>query len=162
MIWVDYVILAVIGISALISVLRGFMREAISLAGWILAFWIALTFAEELAAVLERHVSVPTLRIGIAFFALFISTLLVTALVNFLVGLLVETTGLSGTDRMLGIIFGAGRGVLVVELLVILAGLTALPQDGWWHESMLIGHFERLAVQLRGVLPPEIADYIKY
>lgn len=160
--WVDYTILAIIGVSALISVLRGFMSEALSLLGWILAFWVALSFTEDLAGFLSGSISVPSLRLAIAFFVLFVATLLLAVLVNFLVGQLVEKTGLTGTDRVLGVVFGVARGVLVVAVLVLLAGLTAFPSDPWWRESMLISHFERLAMQIRGLLPPQVAGYFTY
>ena len=160
--WVDYAILAIIAISALISVLRGFMSEALSLLGWILSFWVALTFTEELGAFLAHWISVPSLRLGIAFFVLLISTLLLTALVNYLVGQLVEKTGLTGTDRVLGIVFGVARGAVVVAILVLLAGLTPFPRDPWWRESSLIVHFQTLAMEIHKLLPPEFAAYFSY
>ena len=111
---------------------------------------------------LSGSISVPSLRLAIAFFVLFVATLLLAVLVNFLVGQLVEKTGLTGTDRVLGVVFGVARGVLVVAVLVLLAGLTAFPSDPWWRESMLISHFERLAMQIRGLLPPQVAGYFTY
>ena len=83
-------------------------------------------------------------------------------LVNYLMGELVEKTGLSGTDRMLGLVFGIVRGVAVVGIIVLLAGLTPLPRDPWWNESRLLMHFEQLALWMRGYLPPEIASYIAF
>lgn len=160
--WVDYAILAIVALSALISILRGFIREAISLLGWILAFWVSLTFTEDLARHFVGHVSVPSARLGLAFFALFAATLLLTGLVNFLAGQLVEKTGLTGTDRMLGVLFGVGRGAIIVAVLVLLAGLTAMPQDPWWRDSVLLRHFQVIATEIRGFLPPDLAAYIKY
>jgi len=162
MIWVDYIILATIAISALVSLMRGFVREAISLAGWILAFWLALSFMDEVAALIAGQISVPSLRLGLAFFVLFIVTLLLTAVVNYFAGLLVSKTGLSGTDRVLGMVFGAARGALIVGLLVLLAGLTALPRDRWWQQSVLIVHFQALALEVRSFLPAEIAGYFNF
>ena len=132
------------------------------LAGWILAFWVALRFTDDLASTYLGQISVPSLRLALAFFILLVSVLLLAALVNFLVGKLLEGAGLSGTDRMLGIIFGVGRGAVIIAVLVLLAGLTALPEDPWWHESLLLPHFERLAVELRGLLPPDVAAYFQY
>ena len=83
-------------------------------------------------------------------------------MVNFAAGKLIEKTGLSGTDRMLGVVFGALRGVVVVGILVLLAGFTAVPKDPWWDQSMLLKHFESMAVELRGFLPPTIAENINY
>ncbi len=162
MIWIDYVILGILGLSALISVLRGFIKEALSLAGWIIAIGLGVAFSEEFAALLTDKISVPSARMAIAFSAIFFVTLLATGLAIYLVGLLVKKTGLTGTDRMLGVIFGIARGILIVGILVLLAGLTPLPDDPWWQESLFVPHFERLAIEIRGLLPPEAAEYFEF
>lgn len=160
--WADYAVLGIIGISALVSVVRGFVREALSLAGWAAAIWVSLSFMEDVARPLAAYISAPSVRRGIAFFALFVATLIVTALVNLLAGKLVERSGLTATDRALGVVFGLARGAAIVVALVLLAGLTALPRDPWWHESALLGHFQVLALQARAILPNEIAAQIRY
>ncbi len=157
MIWVDYVILGIICLSSLVSLLRGFMREAFSLAAWILAFWISWTFFRDLAVHLVWF-TIPSVRLGAAFAILFLVTLILGAMVNYLVGQLVEKTGLSGTDRMVGIFFGAARGALLVSVMVLLAGLTPVPNDPWWQESLLIKYFQDLALWLKDLLPPDIAS----
>ncbi len=162
LIWVDYIIIGIVALSALISLFRGFMREALSLAAWIFSFWISWTFFRELAAHFEPWISVPSVRLGVAFLLLLVATLVIGALVNYLVGQLVEKTGLTGTDRMIGIFFGIARGVLLVGIAVLLAGLTAIPADPWWHESVLVSYFQDLAIWLRDLLPPDIADKFKY
>lgn len=160
--WADYAILSIIAISAFISVMRGFVREALSLLGWILAFWVAMTFIEEFAWLLAGTILTPSLRLGVAFFALFLATLLLTILVNYLVCQLMEKTGLSATDRVLGIVFGITRGAFVVGILILFAGLTVLPREPWWRESLLIGYFEVLAREIRGLLPTDLAVYLNY
>ena len=162
MIWVDYAILAILGISAVISIFRGFVREALSLSGWVIAFWVSLTFASNLAELLAGQIAVPSVRQAVAFFVLFIGILLLTAIVIWLAGLLVDKTGLTGTDRMLGVLFGVARGVVIVALLVLVAGLTPLPQDPWWRESVFLPHFESVAREIRQLLPAEIAGRLNY
>jgi len=157
MVWVDFVIPAIIALSALLSLMRGFIREAISLFGWVAAFWIALRFANSLAEMFLTSISIPSLRIVIAFTILFVLTLMLTGLINHLVGYLVKRTGLTSTDRMIGMVFGIARGAVIVSILVLLAGLTTLPQDPWWHQSLMIGYFERVADFLRVTIAPEIA-----
>jgi len=159
---VDYAIVAIILLSAVVSIIRGFVREALSLAGWILAFWVALSFTRELAMLLEGYIGVPSARLALAFLGLFLATLLLTALVNFLAGQMVERTGLSGTDRVLGVVFGMIRGAVIVAILVLLAGFTAVPEDAWWSRSYLLHHFQELALWVRGFLPPDIAAQIRY
>ncbi len=162
MIWVDYALLVVITLSALFSLLRGFVREAISLFGWILAFWVGLSFSRPAGVYLEPYIAIPSVRLAAAFFALFLSILLLTAIANFIAGKLVDKTGISGTDRVLGMVFGAARGVIIVSVLVLLAGLTALPQDPWWKDALLLGYFERVAVEIRSYLPADLAVYFNF
>ncbi|MCP5448903.1 MAG: CvpA family protein [Chromatiaceae bacterium] len=161
MIWVDYIIIGIIGLSALISLIRGFMREALSLAVWVVACFVAWTFFRELAPHLTWF-SLPSVRLGAALAILFLTTLLVGGLVNYLIVQLVEKTGLTGTDRLIGILFGAARGVLLVTLLVFLAGLTPLPEDPWWNASQLIGYFQELAVWLKALLPEDLAEKFRF
>jgi len=160
--WIDFTLIGVVALSAVISLLRGFIREALALVGWVAAVWIALTFAEPVAAMFSKHVSVPSVRTGLAFALLFIGTLVFSAVVVYLVGLLVDKTGLSGTDRLLGVVFGAARGVIIAAILVMLAGLTPMPRDPWWQDSTLLPHFQRVAEQLQTLLPPELAKYVDF
>ena len=87
-------------------------------------------------------------------------TLITSALVNNLIASIVEKTGLSGTDRMLGVIFGLLRGAAIVTLLVLLAAATPMPNDTWWQDSVLIEHFEKLAIWARQFLPVGLAQYV--
>ena len=162
MIWIDYALLTVIGISGVVSLMRGFLREALSLMGWIAAFWVAIAFSGKAATLIEAHVSVSSVRHAIAFAVLFVGVLLLSGAVLHLMGLLVEKTGLSGTDRMLGILFGVLRGVVIAGLLVLLAGLTPLPRDPWWSQSVFLPHFERVANEIRVFLPPDIQERIRF
>jgi len=160
--WLDMLIVGIILLSALISLVRGFVREAFSLAVWVLAFWVSWSFFRDLEVPLQAWIGSPTARLGIAFAALMIATLTVGGLVNYLIIQLVERTGMSGTDRLIGMIFGAARGVLLVAILVLLAGLTSLPKEDWWLESTLVGYFQELSFWLRDLLPPEFADHFRY
>lgn len=136
--WLDLAILAVIGLSVVISLVRGFVRETLSLVVWIAAIWIGLRFAEPVAALMEAVIASPTLRIGAAFAVLFVGVLIAGAILNYMASVLVGRTGLSGTDRFIGLFFGLARGVLVVAILMLAAGLTALPREPWWQDSVLV------------------------
>ncbi len=162
MAWLDILILGIVSVSALISLIRGFVREAFSLAVWVLAFWVSWNFFRDLEVPLQAWIGSPTARLGIAFAALMIVTLVVGGLVNFLLIQLVQRTGMSGTDRLIGMVFGAARGILLVAVLVLLAGLTPLPDETWWAQSQLVGYFEELALWLRDLLPPGLAERFRY
>lgn len=153
MVWIDYFILAVVVLSALISLMRGFVKEAISLGTWILAFWAALTFADALAGWFSGSIQTPTVRFIFAFAILFVAVLILGALLNHLVSALVDKTGLSGTDRLIGAVFGFGRGLVLVAALVLVAGLTRLPEAHVWRQSQFLPYVEPVAVWLRQVLP---------
>lgn len=162
MIWADQAILAIIGVSALISIFRGLIREVLSLLAWVLAVWVSITFMHSVAERLTGFVSVPSARLALGFFTLFVVTLLAGGICNFFIGKLVASTGLSGTDRALGILFGIARGGAIVALLVLLAGLTPLPRDPWWGKSLFIPHFQGVALWMRHYLPDEVAQRISF
>ena len=162
MIWIDYAILGIVGISGVISLMRGFIREALSLAGWIAAFFVALAFSGVVARWLEGYVSVPSVRVGIAFAGIFFGVLLLGGIVLRLAGLVVEKTGMSGTDRTLGIMFGVLRGIVITASLVLLAGLTSLPRDPWWSQSVLLPHLVELANEISASLPPDVQEQIRF
>lgn len=162
MIWLDYILLVIVAVSALLSLWRGFVMEAISLVSWIVALWVAVIFFQDLADLMTDWIVSASIRDVAAFAMLFIGTVLVGGLVNFLVGQLVAKTGLTATDRALGMLFGFVRGVVIVAVLVLLAGLTALPQDPWWREALLLGHFQDMALWLSSFLPDHIAENIRF
>ena len=160
--WVDYSILAIIAVSVVISLLRGFTKEALSLAGWVLAFYVGLTFADKLAVRLEAHIEVPSIRMIVAFAILAIATLFLAGLLSYLAVQLIKKTGLSGTDRMIGVFFGVARGCVVIAGLVLIGGMTALPQDPWWGQSHFIPYFQDMAIWIKQYLPPDLAETVKF
>ncbi len=143
--WIDWAILIVIGLSAGISLLRGFVREALSLAGWILAFFVAKGFYLEFSSLLSNYIDTPSLRYAVSWAALFVLTLTISGLINYILSQLIEKAGLSGMDRIMGMAFGALRGVLLVSVAVLLLReFTPVDQDSWWRKSQLIPHVEIL------------------
>ena len=156
--WVDLIIIAIIVISALISLVRGFVKESISLASWLFAGFIAFIYFTPLADLLEPYIESPTVRTGSSFAILFVCSLIIGAIINFMASQLVSKTGLSGTDKSLGVVFGAARGVLIVVILVLLAGMTPMPSESWWRESTMIEYFASMAGWIKDILPENIAD----
>lgn len=158
MIWADWVILAILLVSSLISLKRGFVKEALSLANWIVAFFIALAFRDVLAVLISPYISTPSLRDMVAFATLFAATLIVGAMLNNLVSELVRMTGLSGTDRTFGMIFGLLRGfVIVMAIIIFVPNFVPIDQDGWWKQSLLIPELLKLESWCRSVMA-EVAE----
>ena len=161
MIWVDYAIIGIIVLSAIIGLSRGLIREVLSLTIWVVAVFAAWTFHRPLAEQLTPWLSTPSVRIGVAFIILVLVVLILGAIVGQILTTLIEKTGLTGTDRLLGVVFGAARGALLVAVLVYLAALTPMPDDPWWKESQLIGHFQTLADRMLALIPPEVEAKLK-
>jgi membrane protein required for colicin V production len=139
----DWGIVGIISISGLISLVRGFVKEAMSLVIWIAAFAVAMNFKEPAADFLVNFIALASIRQLAAWGSLFVGTLLLGAMVNFLLGKLVSSTGLSGTDRTLGLVFGVFRGLLIVlALVIILPQAVPVDQDPWWLASSLIPLFQ--------------------
>jgi membrane protein required for colicin V production len=158
--WVDLCVLAVVGISALLSLLRGLVREVLSLVGWVVACWIAFRWSGPAGLVLASTLDVsPSVRTALGFVALLVVALFAFGLLNFLIGKLLESTGLSATDKMLGILFGIGRGLAIITVLVTFAGLTSLPRDPWWRQSIFLPRLEPAAEWAIGRLPAEFAKH---
>ncbi len=135
----DWAIIVVVVLSVLISLVRGFVKEALSLLVWVLAFAVAFFFSDRLAPLLGNLVELPSLRYLAAFAILFVCTLIVGSIVNFLIVQLVKMTGLSAIDRLLGMMFGVCRGVLIALLILIfLPKVIPVEQDPWWQQSRLI------------------------
>jgi len=153
---VDVIILVVICMSALFSLMRGFVKEAVSLSTWIIGVWVSATFASRMAEILPIGVESEAVKQAIGFAVLFLLTLMVGALVNYMVGQIVKKTGLSGADRLVGVGFGFVRGIFIILAFVFVAGMTPLPELEWWQTSYLLERFEGLAVMLQDYMPGNV------
>ena len=160
--WPDYVIFAILGLSVIIGLFRGFIREALGLVIWAGAFWVAFTFTDLLTPLLENGIELPSARTAIAFAMLFLAALIIGGLLSWLIGQMVEKTGLSGTDRMLGGVFGIVRGLALVILLLLLAGFTPIPKDPWFQQSPMIRKTLPLAEWAIGFLPASLAEHMDF
>jgi len=159
--YADYVILGIVAISILVGAIRGFIKEVFSLAVWAAAFLVAFQYSGVLAMQLESHIELPSARTSLAFVSLFLLVLLIGGLITFLVGKLVEKTGLSGTDRLFGGVFGGIRGLGIVLALVLVAGLTPVTQDPWWKQSKMIQSMLPLAEWTAQFLPDYIQEHLE-
>ncbi len=161
MTWVDYVFVGIVLISVLMGALRGFIREALSLATWVFAFVAALRYGPECAERFKSAISSIPIRTAVGYAAPFFGVLLVGGLLIWIVSWAVRGAGLAPVDRMLGSGFGLLRGGFIVVALVILAGVTALGREPWWHESVLVPQIQPVATDVQGLIPAKWLTYLR-
>jgi len=159
---VDLIILVCIAISAFISFLRGFLREALSLGTWIVAIVVTLVFTSRFATYLPLDaVESPLARASISALVLFVGALVTGSLTSWIITHLIAKESRGFTDRLIGVVFGVFRGALLVSLLVLAANLVPdLKREQWWQESTLLPRFQNAAAFLHSRMPPSIAQYL--
>ncbi len=145
----DYVVAATIFLSAVVGAVRGFLREAIALAAWLVALFLGWHFGPRLAPHLGGLLSAPEVRIWAARVIIAALVLLVGMAIGAIVGHFVRLSIFSGTDRFLGFLFGAARGAVLLGVFVILAELLHLDSESWWRHSILIPYGKSIASGLR-------------
>ena len=161
MIWIDWVLLGVLAVSTIIGLWRGLVREVMSILIWVVAIWAALKYSEVAAGYLSGWITMPSMQGLVGFAGVLLVTLAVGGLLVWLIGKLVDSTGLSGTDRTFGMLFGVARGVIIIAVAVLVARFTVIPQDPWWQESTLLPHFERIAEEGVTLLPPDVQEMLQ-
>lgn len=157
---VDLIIIAVLALSVLVGLWRGLISEVLALATWVVAFWVAWTYGPAVSAHFDRTIETPVLRLLVGYGICFIAVLIGGALIRFMVQKLVDGTGLGGTDRLLGMIFGFARGVLLVTLVVFLVGLTSFARESMWQQSTLLPQFKSMAAWLENEMPPNVREHL--
>jgi membrane protein required for colicin V production len=158
---VDLIIIAVLALSVLVGLWRGLISEVLALITWVAAFWVAWTYGPAVSAHFDRTIETPVLRVLVGYGVCFIAVLILGALVRFVLHQLVDGTGLGGTDRLLGMIFGFARGVLLVTLIVFLVNLTSFAHEPMWQQSTLLPHFKGMASWLEQELPPNVREHLR-
>jgi len=160
--WFDYAVLTIIAVSVLFGVIHGFVRELLALLSWIAAFFVAQKFTAEVTPWLTKVITVPWLRTLVAFAGIFLAVLLLMSLLAYLLTRIVKGGGLGWTDRVLGAVFGFARGLAIVILAVLVAGLTPLPRDPAWRNASFSAPLMALAEVVRLWLPAGLAKQITF
>jgi len=158
----DYVVILIIVLSVMLSIIRGAVREVLSLAAWVLSFWAAQTYTVDLAELLPSNITNQSLRLMTGFALVFLTVLVVMSLVAILCSKLVKASGLSVADRSLGAVFGLARGLLIVLILVLLGGLTSLPKQPTWRNALFSQRLEIVANSVKIWLPENLSKRINY
>jgi membrane protein required for colicin V production len=158
----DYAVLAIVGLSVLLSIMRGFVREVLALASWVIAFFVAKIYVLELVPLLPDAIPNESLRMLAAFLILFLATLLICTLLAIVLSQIFKKIGLGWLDRIIGGMFGLVRGIVIVTVLVFLAGFTSAPKDVNWRNAMFSAPMEYVVISLLPWFPSSIAKHIKY
>lgn len=158
----DWVLLAIVAVSALFGLMRGFVGVAASLVAWVLAGWAAFHFGGGVALMLARDGTPSAGQLFAGYALSFLVVLVVVGVVGWLVRQAVHSVGLSGLDRALGLALGTVRGAFVASALVLLLGLTTLPRDPAWQRSQVVPVFVPGAQWLRGWLPGWVAREVDF
>lgn len=158
----DYVVIGIVALSLILGLWRGVVSELIALAAWILAFMASLEFGTQAGQQLFAGIADPALRALAGCAAVFIGVLVVMSLVRLAVRSMVKALGLSLSDRLLGMVFGLARGVLVVLVLVAAGGLTSAPQQAWWKQAALAQPLETAVLVAKPWLPVDLAKRIRF
>jgi len=158
----DLIVLTVIGVSCVLGLLRGLLKELLSLIAYALAFLAAVWWGADVAVWFEPWIDHALIRMGVAYGLVFLLALLLVGLVNLATGLLIEKTGLTPADRGLGLLFGLARGLLVIFVAVALLGHTELPREPWWQDAMLSKPAVAGVTAVKSLMPPALAAWVPY
>jgi len=158
----DYTVLAILGLSIIFSVMRGLVKEVLSILAWFVAFYVGRTYTDQMLPLMPADIPSESLRTLAAFLVLFLATLLLATLLAIAISAIFKKIGLGWLNRLLGAVFGAFRGVLVVCILVLLAGMTEMPKDARWKNAMFSAPIEALVVSMLPWLPEGISKHVKY
>ncbi len=158
--WVDLTMLGVLLLSLGLGLWRGFVLEALSLVGWVVAYFAAQWLAPQWAPHLPLGEPGSSLNYAAAFAVAFMAVLIGWGLASRVLRLLVNATPLRGADRVLGAAFGLLRGVLLLMVLATLVAQTPAAESEPWSRSQGV---QWLAVAIQGLkplLPPDIAQFL--
>ena len=158
----DAAVIVLVALSTLLAFVRGVVRELIALASWIIGIALAIVYANSVAGLFGWLDVTPVVRVVLAFALVFVAVLVVGAFVGLALARAIRAAGLSFVDRFLGGAFGLVRGVLLVVLFALLAGLTALPRQDWWQNAFIGRPLAAAALALRPWLPPAWADRLDF
>lgn len=151
----DWIIAVIFLLSILVGILRGFIREALSIASWVMAIWLSVTFCAQAGDFIGQYISIPmaAFRVSVGFAVVFIGTLFLFSIISYIVSKLLVKKAVKGTDRVLGVLFGAMRAAAIVVLLVLGARGLDMDNSDWWNKSNYLGYFVPIANYVEQYLP---------
>lgn len=160
--WVDYAIILIMLVSMLVGLIRGFVKEVVLVIIWIVGVIVAVRYSPMLSEIFTTMVHSPHARLVMSFAILMLAILLLGALANYILSKTLEKSGLTGTDRVIGLVFGLIRGIVLVGALILFAHLTVLPKTPAFIHSYLAPHFMIVSDWLKHLIPTSYDNYFKY
>jgi len=157
---VDWILLAVLGLSFLLGLWRGIVQEVLSLLGWVAAFYVSQMYAPLAAAWLPMEGSSQMLRYAAGFVVVFVAVLIATVLVSWVVKKLVSAVGLGPLDRLLGSLFGLMRGVVILLAVTVFVGMTPMRETEAWKQAQGAQWLQQFLHVLKPVLPADFGKYL--
>ncbi len=157
---VDWILLAVLGLSLLLGMWRGIVQEVLSLVGWVAAFYVSQMYAPMAAAWLPMEGSSQMLRYAAGFVVVFVAVLVGTALVSWVIKKLISAVGLGPLDRLLGSLFGLMRGVVILLAVTVFVGMTPMRDSEAWKQAQGTQWLQQFLHVLKPALPADFGKYI--
>jgi len=157
----DYAVIAILVASLALGLWRGLIGEVLALLAWILAAFAAWQFGPEVGALITA-IADPGLRVLTGYAAVFFGVLVVLGLLRLAVRGLLKALGLTAVDRLLGVVFGLARGLVIVLVAVAVGGMTSAPKEVWWRQAVLAPPLETAVLAARPWLPPEAVKRIRF
>lgn len=154
----DYILLGILLVSGLVGVIRGLIREALSLVIWVAAVWCAARFGPQAARLFATLLDEPLWQLWAGRLTLFVGVLFTGSILAWIVTYFVRRSVITGTDRVLGMLFGAARGVVLAGILVLALDLGGFAEEPWWGESKLLPYAAAVGAELRGVAEEQLAN----
>jgi membrane protein required for colicin V production len=157
----DYVVVAIAALSVALGLWRGVVGEIVALVAWVLAFFAAKAWGASVAPWITV-VADPQWRVVAGWVAVFVAVLVAMALLRFVARGLLRALGMTFTDRLLGVLFGAVRGLAIILILVTVGGMTSLPKEKWWSEAYFAAPLETAVLASKLWLPTDVAKRIRF
>ncbi|QQS16721.1 MAG: CvpA family protein [Neisseriales bacterium] len=159
----DLIVVIIMGASITLSLFRGLVSEILSLAAWFITFFVAKSATPTIATIIPTIVTdIAGARTAIAFVVVFIFVWILTVLCRILLSKLIKASGLSGINRILGVLFGALRGIALVACMTLICGLTNIPKKPSWQKAFFTAPFEKVVRKAAIFLPNRIVRQIHY
>lgn len=159
--WLDWTLLAVLLLSALVGLWRGLVYEVLSVAGWVLAFVLAQAWAEPVGRLLPMDGAAEPLRLAAGFALVFIAVAFTAGLLSWLVKKLVAAVGLRPVDRLLGGVFGVLRGLVILLGVAVVMGMLPPSAQAGWQGSPVAQTLSASLHTIKPLLPEAVARHLR-